>query len=76
MVKFGDVERFMYLGSVLQRDMGFEIYMKHMIKFRWILWEEMLCILCDKRIPVGLKYKFYEALVRPTMMYESLSGGR
>lgn len=35
----GDVERFEYLGYVLQKDDGFEEDMKH--KCEWIMWREI-----------------------------------
>ena len=65
----GEVERFKYLGSVIQKDGGFEEDMKHRIKCGWTKWREASGILCDKRIPIRLKGKFYKAVVRPAMMY-------
>ena len=63
------MERFKYLRSVVQKDGGFEEDMKHRIKCGWTKWREASGILCDKRIPIRLKGKFYKAVVRPAMMY-------
>ena len=43
--------------------------MKHRIKCGWTKWREASGILCDKRIPIRLKGKFYKAMVRLAMMY-------
>ena len=43
--------------------------MRHRIKCGWTKWREASGILCDKRIPIRLKGKFYKAVVRPAMMY-------
>ena len=32
---------------------------------------EILCVLCDKIIPIRLKRKFYKAVVRHEMMYRT-----
>ena len=65
----GEVERFKYLGSVVQNNGDFEEDMKHRVKCGWIKWREASGVLCDKRIPVWLKGKFYKIVVRPAMMY-------
>jgi hypothetical protein len=44
---------------------------KYRIKCGWMKWREALGVLCDKRIPIRLKSKFYRSIVRPTMLYSS-----
>jgi len=46
---------------------------KHEIKCDWIKWREASGVLCDKRILMRLKGKFYRNKVRPTMLYGSES---
>lgn len=63
------VESSMYLKLVVQKYGGFEENMKHKIKCGWIKWRETSGILYGKKIPVGLKGKFYKSAVSSAMMY-------
>ena len=65
----GEVERFKYLGSVVQNNGDFEEDMKHRVKYVWMKWREVSGVLCNKIIPVWLKGKFYKIVARPAMMY-------
>jgi len=29
------------------------------------------CVLCDKKVPIKLKYKFYRVVVKSTLLYEA-----
>ena len=64
-----EVEKFKYLGSVVQKDGGFEEDIKHRIKCGRVKWREASGVLCDKRIPIRLKGEYYKSVVRPAMMY-------
>jgi len=66
-----EVESFKYLGSFVQMNGGFDKDVKHKIKCRWIKWREASGVLCDKKIPMRLKGKFYKNVVRPTILYGS-----
>lgn len=45
--------------------------MKRRIKHERIKWKKASSVLCDKRIPIRLKGKFFKSVVRPTMLYGS-----
>lgn len=45
--------------------------LKHKMKCGWIKWREASSILCDKRIPILLKSKFYKSVMGPTVLYDS-----
>jgi len=65
------VDSFKYLESVLQKNVGFNEDIMHRIKCGWIKWRETSGVLCDRRIPIRLKVKFYKTVVRPALMYGS-----
>jgi len=41
----------------------------HRIKVGWQKWKYVSGVLCDKRMPVGLKAKVYRMIVRPAVLY-------
>lgn len=51
--EMGEVENFKNLGSVLQKDVGFEEDINHRINCGWTKLRVM-SVLCDKRIPINL----------------------
>ncbi|GKG38225.1 hypothetical protein Tco_0457448, partial [Tanacetum coccineum] len=40
------------------------------IKTGWVKWKAAFGVLCDRRIPLKLKGKFYRVAIRPAMLYE------
>ena len=70
-VEVSEVESFKYLGSFVQKNGDLDEDVKHRIKCGWMKWREASGVLCDKRIPMRLKGKFYKSVVRPAMLYGS-----
>jgi hypothetical protein len=73
-VKVGDhiipqVTRFKYLGSIVQNDGEREANVSHHIQAGWLKWRRASGVLCDKRVPLKLKGKFYRTTIRPAMLY-------
>ncbi|XP_070006676.1 uncharacterized protein [Nicotiana sylvestris] len=62
-------DSFKYLGSVIQEGGEIDEDVTHRIEVGWMKWRLASGVLCDKRVPLTLKGKFYKAVVRPTMMY-------
>ena len=73
-VKVGDhifpqVTRFKYLGSLVQNDGEIEADVSHRIQVGWLKWRRASSVLCDKKVPLKLKGKFYRTPVRPALLY-------
>ncbi|RZB81212.1 LINE-1 retrotransposable element ORF2 protein isoform B [Glycine soja] len=73
-VKIGDhiipqVTRFKYLGSVIQDDGEIEGDVNHRIQAGWMKWRKASGVLCDAKVPIKLKGKFYRTAVRPVILY-------
>lgn len=64
-------EHFRYLGSIITmtREIGANVV--HRIKTGWLMWRNASGVLCVKRVPIGLKNKFYKIAIKPTILYET-----
>ncbi|XP_050508941.1 uncharacterized protein LOC126886137 [Diabrotica virgifera virgifera] len=60
---------FKYLGSVLQSNGEIDGDACSRIRAGWMKWKEASGVLCDRKIPMKLKGKFYKTAIRPAMMY-------
>jgi len=65
------VDKFKYLGSIIQwnRDMDEDINQR--IKVGWQKWKHSSGVLCDKRVSLRLKSRVYRMVVRPAVLYGS-----
>jgi len=61
--------QFRYLGSIFSKDGEIGDDVTHRIKVGWLKWRRASGILCNKRILVHLKGKFYRTIIRPAMLY-------
>ncbi|KAM1087697.1 hypothetical protein ACFX2B_013050 [Malus domestica] len=73
-VRIGDQEipksdRFRYLGSILQNNGELDGDLNHRIQAGWMKWKSASGVLCDRRMPLKLKGKFYRTAIRPAMLY-------
>jgi hypothetical protein len=62
-------DTFRYLGSMLQKDGDIYEDLSHRIKVGWLKWRHASDVLCDPRVPLKLKSKFYRTAIRPVMLY-------
>jgi hypothetical protein len=60
---------FHYLGSMLQKNRDIDEDVSHRIKVGWLKWRQVSDLLCDPRVPLKLKVKFYRTAIRLTMLY-------
>jgi hypothetical protein len=54
---------------MLQKDGDIDEDVKHRILAGWLKWRQASGVLCDKKVPQGLKGKFYRTAIRPAMLY-------
>jgi hypothetical protein len=64
-------DTFRYLGSMLQKNGDIDEDVSHRIKAGWLKWRQASGVLCDPRVPLKLKCKFYRTAIRPVMLYEA-----
>ncbi|KAM1827078.1 hypothetical protein ACFX13_026354 [Malus domestica] len=62
-------DRFRYLGSILQKNGELDGDLNHRIQAGWMKWKSASGVLCDRRMPLKLKGKFYRTTIRPAMLY-------
>ncbi|VFQ58342.1 unnamed protein product [Cuscuta campestris] len=63
------VDRFRYLGSVIQVDGELDADVGHRVGVAWAKWRLASGVLCDPKISPRMKGKFYRSVVRPAMLY-------
>jgi hypothetical protein len=59
---------FCYLGSMLQNDGDIDEDVSHRIKAGWLKWRQA-CVLCDPRVSLKVKGKFYRIAIQSVMLY-------
>ncbi|XP_026377905.1 uncharacterized protein LOC113272249 [Papaver somniferum] len=62
-------ESFRYLGSMIHSDGVIKEDIRHRSQLGWAKWRLATGILCDRKVPVKLKGKFYRTTFRPAMLY-------
>ncbi|VFR01015.1 unnamed protein product [Cuscuta campestris] len=63
------VDRFRYLGSVIQADGELDGDVGHRVGVAWAKWRLASGVLRDPKISPKMKGKFYRSVVRPAMLY-------
>jgi hypothetical protein len=62
-------DTFRYLRLMLQKYGDIDEDLSHRIKAGWLKWCQGSGVLCDPRVPLKLKGKFYRTAIRPAMLY-------
>jgi hypothetical protein len=62
-------DTFRYLRSMLQKNGYIDEDVSHKIKAGWLKWRQASGVLCDPRVLLKLKDKFYRTAIRPAMLY-------
>jgi hypothetical protein len=56
-------DTFHYLKSMLQKDGDIDEDVSYRIKSGWLKWSQASSVLCDPRVPLNLKGKFYRTVM-------------
>jgi hypothetical protein len=54
---------------MLQKNGDIDEDVSHEIKAVWLKWCQTSGVLCDPRVPLKLKGKFYRTAIQPAMLY-------
>jgi hypothetical protein len=54
---------------MFQKDGDIDEDVTHRIKVSWLKWHQVFGVLCDPRVPIKLKGKFYRTAIRLVMLY-------
>ena len=65
------VDKFKCLGWIIQQNGDIDEDISQQIRVGWQKWKSVSGVLCDKRVPLGLKGKVYQMVVRPAVLYGS-----
>ena len=56
-------------NSVQDSDGGAERDINNPVKLAWMKWKQLTGVLCDKTVPIKLKDKVYNMVIKPTMTF-------
>lgn len=65
------VVSFTYLGSLINNDGKSDKAVDHRIQAGWLKFRSVSGVLCDKRMPVKLKGRVYDTIIKIVLMYAS-----
>ena len=66
-----NVDHFKNLGSVIDKDGTIDKHIDLRVQAAWSSWRKLTGVFYDRKIPLRLKAKVYEAIIRPAMTYGS-----
>ena len=62
-----------YLGSIFDWNGGAERDINNRVKLAWMKWKQLTGMLRDKKVPIKLKDKEHNTVIKPTMTYRAES---
>ena len=66
-----NVDHFKYIGSVIDRDGAIDRDVDIRVRAAWSSSRKLTGVMYDRKIPLRLKAKVYEAIIRPALTYGS-----
>ena len=70
-VLLNKVKEYRYLGTYVEEGGELDGEVERKVQAGWCKWREASGVLCDRRVPLRLKGKYYSTVVRPAMTYSS-----
>ena len=72
-IKLGDhviqqVNKFRYLGSIIQEDCEVDGDVNNRIQTGWYKWRNASGVICDNKVQDKVKGKFYRTTIRPAIL--------
>lgn len=64
-------DTFRYLRSMLQSNDDIDKDVCHKIEVGWMKWQQVSGILCEKKVPQNIKFKYYREAIRSLMLYDA-----
>ena len=59
------VDKFKYLGSIIQEDCEVDGDVNNRIQVGWFEWRKTSGVICDRKVQDKVKGKFYRTTIRP-----------
>ena len=66
-----NVDHYKYLGSVIYKDDTIDRDVDLRVQAAWSSWRKLFGVLCNRKIPLKLKAKVYEVMIRAALTYGS-----
>ena len=63
------VKKCKYLASMVQESGSCQREVKRRVQAGWNGWRKVSRVICDWRLPVGVRRKVYSSVVKPVMVY-------
>ena len=70
-VLLNKVKEYRYLGTYVEEGGELDGEVERKVQAGWCKWREASGVLCDRRVLLRLKGKYYSTVVRPAMTYSS-----
>ena len=58
-----------YIGSIFTSEGDSQADVNNSIRIGWMKWKEVSGVMCDRTMPVELKYIVFKAIIIPAMTY-------
>ena len=65
------MDKFKYLGSIIQEDCEVDDDVNNRIQTGWFKWRKVTGVICDRKVQDKVKRKFYRTMIRSAMLYGS-----
>ena len=61
------VTYFNYLRSLFMSEGGSQADVNDMIRIGWMKWKDVSGVMCDRKMPMAMKYTVFKIIIRPAI---------